>query len=155
MKQKIKDSYIDEGFGFPVILRHVPMIKVFGRWTPDINYKQLERQILLALMRKPSRLTGREIKFIRHYFKLTLEAFGERFDERHTAVLKWKKMKEAPSRMDWSTKKDIRLFILDQLLPEEELAQEIVPLYRAPRKKRNGDQMPVEQDCQQLLAHCG
>lgn len=155
MQRKIVKEYTDCGFGFPVILHRVPMIKAFGQWIPDINYKQLERGLLLALVHKPSRLTGSEVRFIRHYFKLTLQEFGERFDVRHTAVLKWEKAKDAPTRMDWSTEKDIRLYTVDQLLPEEELAKKIVPLYRELSRKKNDDQAPLEQDCQELLAYCG
>src|SRR5689334_220928 len=102
MKRKIEREYIDRGFGFPVILRNVPMIEAFGQWTPDINYRHLERAVILTLVKKSARLTGNEVRFIRHYFKLTLQEFGERFDVRHTAVLKWEKAKDAPTRMDWS-----------------------------------------------------
>jgi DNA-binding transcriptional regulator YiaG len=155
MQRKVVKRYIDHGFGFPVILHHVPMIKALGQWTPDINYKQLERSVLLALVNKPSRFTGSEVRFIRHYFKLTLQAFGERFDVRHSAVIKWEKAQDAPTRMEWSTEKDIRLFTMDQLLPEKELAKKIVTLYRELNQKRNDEPVPLEQDCQELLAHCG
>lgn len=152
MERKIVKEYVDHGFGFPLILRHVPMVKVFGTWTPDLNYKQLERGVLLALMTKPSRLSGSEIRFIRHFFKMTLQEFGERFAVRHSAVLKWEKAKETPTRMEWSTEKDIRLFIADRLLPEEELEKKIIPLYRELREKKQDEQLPVEQDCQELQA---
>jgi hypothetical protein len=155
MERKIIKEYIDHGFGFPVILRNVPMINVFGQWTPDINYKQLERAILLALVHKPARLSGSEVRFIRHFFKMTLQEFGECFDVRHTAVLKWEKAQNALTRMDWSTEKDIRLFIVDRLLPDEELEKKIVPLYRELRQKMNDEQFPIEQDCRDLLASCG
>jgi len=154
MQRKIAKEFIDHGFGFPVILRHVPMIKALGQWMPDINHKQLERAVLLVLIHKPARLTGSEVRFIRHYFKLTLQEFGERFDVRHSAVLKWEQAKDTPTRMDWSTEKDIRLFTVDRLLPEKELARKIVLLYRELSHKRNGEQVPLEQDCQELLAHC-
>ncbi len=155
MERKTVKSYTDRGFGFPVILRHVPMIKAFGKWTPDINYKQLERSVLLALVHKPARLTGGEVRFIRHYFQLTLQEFGECFDVRHTAVMKWEKCGPAPTRMDWTTEKDIRLFVLDRLLPEKELAKKIVPLYRDLRRKKRDAAIPVEQDCSEFMAQAG
>ncbi|MCE5228973.1 hypothetical protein LLG95_05175 [bacterium] len=155
MQRKTVKEYTDYGFGFPVILRHVPMIKAFGKWTPDINYKQLERSVLLSLVHKPARLTGGEIRFIRHYFRMTLQDFGENFDVRHTAVMKWEKAENEPTRMDWSTEKDVRLFALDRLLPEKELARRIVPLYRDLRKKKQDGPIPVEQDCNELMAQAG
>ena len=154
MDRKIVKKYIDYGYGFPVILRQVPMIKALGEWTPDINYKQLERSVLLALVHKQARLTGSEVRFIRHYFKLTLQEFGARFDVRHSAVLKWEKAADTPTRMEWSTEKDIRLFTVDQLLPEKELAKIILPLYRALREKKQDEPIPIEQDCNELLAPC-
>ncbi len=57
--------------------------------------------------------------------------------------------------MEWSTEKDIRLFIVDWLLPEKELAKKIVPLYRELRHKKQDAWVAIEQDCQELLAHCG
>lgn len=108
---KIQDEYIDEGLGFPVRLLNVPMIKVRGVWTPKINYNALSDIVLNLLALKPARLTGNEIKFIRLSFELTLEAFAQRFDVKHPAVIKWEKSADTPTQMQWSTEKDIRLMI--------------------------------------------
>lgn len=83
---------------------------------------------------------------------MTLQEFGERFAVRHSAVIKWEKTKDNSTNMEWSTEKDIRLFIIDQLLPEEELAKKIVSLYRELSQKKTDEQVPVEQDCQEMLA---
>ena len=115
MEHKIQKEFLDTGFGFPVRLRNVPMIKVRGSWTPKINYNELIQTILHLLAFKPSRLTGFEIKFIRTHYEMTLQEFAKRFCVSHVAVLKWEKPKAQVTVMNWSTEKDIRLFILSKL----------------------------------------
>jgi len=46
MTKKIVAKYIDRGFGFPVVLEHVPMVQVRGKWTPALNYTHLARAVL-------------------------------------------------------------------------------------------------------------
>jgi len=104
-----------DGLGFPVVLHNVPMVRVRGKWTPLIDYDALARRVLLALARKPARLTGSEIRFIRLSFEMTLGAFGARFDVSHPAVLKWERVGHGPPSLKWPVEKDIRLFILDRL----------------------------------------
>jgi hypothetical protein len=113
--KKIEKRFVYEGFGFPVVLRNVPMAKVRGAWTPMINYGALARAVLLALARKPARLTGNEIRFIRQHFEMTLSAFGARLDVSHPAVLKWEHAGDRPPALKWPLEKDIRLFTLDRL----------------------------------------
>ena len=115
MEIKIQKELIDTGFGFPVRLRNVPMVKVRGAWTPKVNYNSLAHAVLHCLAFKNSRLTGSEIKFIRTHFELTLQEFATRFCVTHVAVLKWEKFKDHSTVMNWSTEKDIRLFILSKL----------------------------------------
>lgn len=109
------DQYKYDGLGFPVILQNVPMIKVRGNWTPDINLNELIDAVFRMLPHKKSRLAGNEIKFIRHHCNMTLHAFGERFDVTHAAVKKWENCGNKHTNMSWTTEKDIRLFILDGL----------------------------------------
>jgi len=115
METKTMKEFVDNGFGFPVHLRNVLMVKVRGEWTPKINYNHLARVLLHALGHKSSRLTGVEIKFIRNHFEMTLQDFAKRFSVTHVAVIKWEKSKNQATTMTWSTEKDIRLFILTKL----------------------------------------
>ena len=66
-RERTRKRFVDEGFGFPVVLRNVPMVTVRSIWTPRINYNKLTRDVALALARKPARLTGHEIRFIRQH----------------------------------------------------------------------------------------
>ncbi|MBI2646668.1 MAG: hypothetical protein HYW85_06560 [Deltaproteobacteria bacterium] len=126
MEKKILRVFIDHGFGFPVKLLNVPMIKVRGNWTPNINYNRLAELVLEELSWKQSNLTGNEIKFIRQYFGKTLQTFAKRFYVTHAGVIKWEKNKAKATDMTWTTEKDIRLFVLSNL---DASPKEIAELY--------------------------
>ncbi|MCP4679051.1 MAG: hypothetical protein GY854_26890 [Deltaproteobacteria bacterium] len=112
---KTQKRFVDYGCGFPVVLRNVPMVRVRGFRTPDIDYNELHKAVLRALAYKPTRLTGNQIKFIRQYFELTLVQFGEYFDVSHPAVLKWENAGDDVPSIKWSLERDLRLFIMDRL----------------------------------------
>jgi hypothetical protein len=131
-KKKIQKQFVDHGCGFPVVLHNVPMIYVRGVWTPDINYAELHRMVLRALARKPARLTGNQVKFIRQYFDLTLAEFGNYFDVSHPAVLKWENAGDDATSMKWPMERDLRLFILDRL---EESPDSLGELYKELRSR--------------------
>lgn len=136
METKIQKEYLDYGFGFPVRLRNVPMVKVRGEWTPKVDYNLLTRNVLRGLAFKPSRLTGNEIKFIRQHFEMTLQVFAKRFCVTHVAVLKWEKMKDLSTVMNWTTEKDIRLSVLSKLSSKSsELAKLYSELENLPSEK--------------------
>jgi hypothetical protein len=126
MKKKIQKIYQDHGFGFPVTLLNTPMIEIRGEWVPSVDQKELQERVVEALVLKPSRLTGSEIRFIRLFAEMTLEQFAERFDVSHPAVLKWEKSEQNATAMNWTTEKDIRLFALNKLAPK---AQKFVIAY--------------------------
>jgi len=115
MKRKMSARVMYHGFGFPVILHHVPMVYVRGAWTPDVNYEQLQRALLRALAEKPAQLSGREVRFIRLAAAMTLNEFAKRFGVTHPAVMKWERAGSRPTGMGWSTEKDIRLDVISRL----------------------------------------
>ena len=113
---KTKKTFTDYGFGFPVLISNASLRKVRGSWELDINFEKYEKVVLLALSLKPTKLTGNELKFIRNFFSMTLKSFGERFgDVAHSAVIKWEKVGDLPTNMNWPTEKDIRLAIINKL----------------------------------------
>lgn len=132
MKTKIQKLYVDNGCGFPVVLQNVKMIFARGAWTPDIDYNLLHNTVLRALAHKPTRLTGSQIKFIRHSFNLTLVEFGEYFDVSHPAVLKWEAADNNVPSIKWSLERDLRLFVVDRLGDVPNILGE---LYRALRSR--------------------
>ena len=127
--RKIKERVIYEGFGFPVVLVNVPMIKVRGSWTPEVDYNKLSRRLLEALAVKPARLTGSEVRFIRHMLSMTLEQFGKRFGVTHPAVMKWERAGNNPTAMTWAVEKDVRLEVLQR--PGGTRKRDFLSAYRA------------------------
>ncbi|MCM0604918.1 MAG: hypothetical protein KA715_02405 [Xanthomonadaceae bacterium] len=148
MERKIEAVWIDEGFGFPVKIRNVPMVKVRGHWAPEINYKQLAKTVLLVLTTKPARLTGAEVRFIRTHFELTLKDFAERFDVSHPAVIKWEAAKQKATSMNWSTEKDIRLFVLSRLGEDKS----IIAVYKQLEVPASAKAVAVDFDAKKVAA---
>lgn len=117
-EKKSQKTFTDYGFGFPVQITNAPLVRIRGKWTLDLNFEQYERAVLSALAHKPYRLTGNEIKFIRHHYEMPLKEFGKRFGNvAHSAVIKWEKFEDEPTNMNWACEKDIRLFIVINLHP--------------------------------------
>jgi len=115
METKRVKRFLYTGLGFPVVLLDVTLIRKMGVWTPAIPLNKFQKQVLLALCHKPLGLTGNEIHFIRVYFEMTLEKFGDRFGVTHAAVLNWEKAGNKSARINPTTELCIRLFILEKL----------------------------------------
>lgn len=117
--KKIKKLHIDYGLGFPVHIINAPFRKIRNEWVLDVNFKQYEKTVLLALATKKYRLSGNEVKFIRHFFGMKLKDFGSRFgDVAHSAVKKWENCGDTDTKMNWSTEKDIRMAIINSIRPK-------------------------------------
>ncbi|HLG20283.1 MAG TPA: hypothetical protein VI895_10780 [Bdellovibrionota bacterium] len=149
MKTKVQKEFVDTGFGFPILLLNVPMIRTRGVWTPKIDYNALALAVLQALARKPSPLTGNEIQFIRLHFDLTLQQFAKRFDVSHAGVIKWEKAKSHSTNMNWTTEKDLRLFILSEL---EAAPKELASLYGELQTPQRDRPSPLRLNAMQLAA---
>jgi hypothetical protein len=117
--KKVRE-FIDTGFGFPVRLLDVTMVKARGVWTPRIYYNKLAEWVLLTLSRRACPLTGNQVRFIRNHFEMTLQAFARRFGVTHAGVIKWESAGDHSTAMNWSTEKDIRMFIQSKLSADPE-----------------------------------
>jgi DNA-binding transcriptional regulator YiaG len=142
-ERTIRDRWVYRGFGFPLTLRHVPLVKIRGAWTPDVNYEQLQNALLLALAAKDSSLTGAEVRFIRHAFGMTLQAFAGRFGVTHPAVHKWEKRDGRPTGMAWTTEKVIRLLVASRL---ESKPERFLRIYRKLDCRPKGKPSPLKLD---------
>ena len=140
-KRKRQGRFLYNGFGFPVLLLDVPMVQVRGDWTPDVDYNQLARRLLLALAGSPVRLIGNEIRFIRHSLSMTLEQFAQRFGVTHPAVIKWEQTGNRSTSMTWAVEKDIRLEILRSKSEGKPLS--FVKAYAALREKMSARSVQV------------
>ena len=149
MKKKIQKRFIDKSLGFPVLLFNAPLISARGQWALDINLNDYQEAALELLACKPTRLTGSEIRFIRTHFALTVRKFAERFSIKHPAVIKWERAYDKATRMVWSTEKDIRLFILDEL---NKRSTEFHKLYQKLQNELGETKTPIALDATKLAA---
>lgn len=117
--QKVEKEIVYEGLGFPIILRNAPMIEIRGIWTLDVDLNVLQKVILLALAHQSSNLSGNQIRFIRNWLGLTQSELGKLFGITHPAVVKWEKTGNKSSKMNLTTQRDLRLWLLDQLLSKD------------------------------------
>jgi hypothetical protein len=150
-EKRIRKQFRFNGYGFPIILQDVPMIKLRGEWTPDIDWNLLEDVMALLVALKPARLSGNEAKFLRLHFALSLEKFAALFDNSKQAAIKWEKTGDAATHMAWTTEKDLRLYTLarhdvpsalfrrayDALKKKRD---ELDPLYKLPMEMIEEDQ---------------
>ncbi|MEZ4819253.1 MAG: hypothetical protein R3A45_04930 [Bdellovibrionota bacterium] len=147
---KKKKEWLDNGFGFPVILINAPVVTVRGVETLNINYKEYAKAVLAALAHKSARLTGNEIRFIRLYFEKTLVEFAQRFGQKsYQAVKKWEDFGNKATAMNWPTEKDIRLFILDELESKPKVFKALYEDLENPKPK---SKEPVKLPASQVAA---
>ena len=64
------------------------------------------------LVKKDIPLSGKELRFIRHYLEMSTHAFAKLFGVTHTAVLKWE---NGERKMSPGMEICIRLYVLDHL----------------------------------------
>jgi len=124
MKKKIVARYEYDGLGFPIMLLNVPLTDVRGVLVPDIDYNQLQRNVLLALGQKPLPLTGNEVRFIRQYLQMNYTDFANRFGVTHASIIHWEQSKNSFAKILPTTELCIRLCILDVLHAKDRLFRE-------------------------------
>lgn len=117
-------TLIDRRFGFPVRLENVPVKQMRGHEVVDVDANALRHAVLVALLRKPTRLTGSEVRFIRLELELSKAAFAARCGVTHPAVIKWEGCEGEVTHMASSTEFLIRFMILE-LLPSLYRTQQI------------------------------
>lgn len=135
---KTAHDYTYHGFGFPVVLRKVTLVRIQGVWVPKIDVNRLTERTLLGLIEDTShRLTGDQVRFIRLHFQLTYQGFARRFAVSHPAVMKWERTGDHPTGMSWATEKDIRLFVMDKLSSSAKEFKELYCRLMCPESQRS------------------
>jgi DNA-binding transcriptional regulator YiaG len=115
VNERIDYNYIDYGCGFPVVIDKVLVrVETWGE-VPRIDYDLLQQKVLEALAVKKTRLTGHEVRFIRLYFRLTLEAFAAMLKVSHPAVSKWENREDNITNMNPATEIVLRLFVQQKI----------------------------------------
>lgn len=89
------------GFGFPVFLIGVDTVEGGdGSSYLDIPHQKLAKSLFLALLLKPTFLTGAELKFLRKYLDLTQEEFAKLIGAKgHSNIAGWENKGQKPTGM--------------------------------------------------------
>lgn len=116
MTTRIEKNYVDHGFGFPVVIDQVEIEVVGNEEIPLIDYGQLNLQVIGYLRLKPSKLTGKEVRFLRRALEMTLQQCGTAFGVTHSAVIAWEKTGDEPTHMERGMEKLLR-YAVQSLLP--------------------------------------
>lgn len=124
MKKNIVPQVEYDGLGFPVMLLNFPCIEVRGIQVPNIDYNELQRNVLLILCRQQQPFTGNEVRFIRQYLQMTYMQFAQRFGVTHASVIHWEKSGNEYARIQPTTELCIRLCVLDLLHAKNKLFRE-------------------------------
>ncbi len=148
MKETKRDTFIYEGLGFPIRLINVPMKKVFGEWAININFNTLQIAALNMLARKPTALTGGELRFIIDYLEMSTRDFAKLFGVTHAAVVKWEKEE---TKMNPSTEVYLRLYILNYLkVTDKEFRKLYLKINPANLANSEGEITPLEIDVDKI-----
>ncbi len=107
--------------GFPIKLINCPHILVEGELVPDVNYEQLEELMFRVLPLKPTRITGAELKFIRHHLGKTQEQFSKWVEDSVDAssISKWEAQDLEPTGMLDSMERSIRMQLIVHALKRQ------------------------------------
>jgi len=107
--------------GFPIKLMDWPHVKINGELIPDVDYEKLEELVFKLLPLKPTRLSGAEIKFIRHHLEMTQEKFAKWLvDETDDSTITvWEKADLNPTKMSKSMERSLRMQLIGLILESE------------------------------------
>lgn len=111
-----QETFIYEGLGFPVELIDCPMKKIMGEWVIDVNLVALQRFVFQGLIHKPLPLTGKELRFMRKFLKMSTTEFGEKLGVSHAAVVKWEKEQ---AQISPAQEPYLRLFLCERFKDSE------------------------------------
>ncbi len=100
--------------GFSIKLIDWPHLKIDGELIPDVDYQLLELLVFRQLPMKPSKLTGSEIKFLRHHLGKTQAEFSKWLnnDSSVPTISNWEKFDLLPTKMSADTEVMLRLNIM-------------------------------------------
>jgi len=98
--------------GFPVLLVNARMVEVQGQRVPDVNLRHLQEAAFSSLVKKPGRLSGSEVRFIRKYLRMRQTDLAKVLNmANHSVVSQWESRGDEPSGMDYNTEVVLRIWM--------------------------------------------
>lgn len=111
-------EYIDRGLGFDVTIVNAPMRLIRGEWVFDLDRKVYRRAVLALVVGALRPLTGRHVRFLRQYMKMTQTQLARELGVTHAAVSQWESSKDDVSDISTANAFALRLYVIENLDPE-------------------------------------
>ncbi len=116
---KILENYIFSGFGFDILLKNVVIKEAHGEEYPDINMNELKLMTAKALLIRPVKMTGYQIKFLRTFLKLSFDSLAEKIDTAASTIRSWEKKGKDVSGLSIEHEKAFRIYAIHSILELE------------------------------------
>ena len=98
--------------GFPILLLACPMVEIWGEQVPDVDMGWIQDTAYDALMTRPERLTGAQVRFIRHHHRMRQADLARVLNlANHSAVSVWESREDDPAGMDYNTEVLLRVWM--------------------------------------------
>jgi DNA-binding transcriptional regulator YiaG len=132
--------------GFPIQLVNWPHIEIDGELVPDVNYQKLEDLMFEMLPQKPTKLTGAEIKFIRHYMDMTQKQFAKWLEDETDAstIAVWEKADLEPTNMSKAMERSLRIQLITHNLEKRRKTTVKINLNREISHRISKKSKPIE-----------
>ena len=116
---KILKTYTFTGFGFNVLLKNVPVKDAHGETYPDINMNELKLMTAKALLKRPVRMVGFQIKFLRTFMRLSFDAVSEKIGVPASTLRLWETKGAEVTGLSLEQEKAFRIYVVNTILENE------------------------------------
>ena len=116
---KIKKTYTFSGFGFDVLLHNVEIKQAHGEEYPDINFNEIKLFTAKELLKSRERLTGKKLKFLRTFLKISYQKLSEIIDVPASTLRLWEEKGNEATGMSAPQERQMRFFTIESILDLE------------------------------------
>lgn len=114
-----KEIYTFTGFGFDVLLHNVEIKEIHGETYPDININEVKLLTAKELIKSREKLTGKKLKFLRTFLKLSYQKLAEIIDVPASTLRVWEEKGNEFTGLSGAEERQFRVFVIDNLLDLE------------------------------------
>lgn len=119
MKERVEEKYIFTGFGFDVLLQNVIIKSAHGSEYPDINLNEVKLLTAKQLLKSKERLTGKKLKFLRTFLKLSYQKLSELIEVPASTLKSWEDKIHEPAGLTVPQERHFRIHAIEAILDSE------------------------------------
>lgn len=116
---KIKKTYTFSGFGFDVLLHNIEIKEARGIEYPVINMNEIKLLTAKELLKSRERLTGKKLKFLRTFLKVSYQKLSEIIDIPASTLRLWEDKGDEATGLNAPQERQIRIYAIEHLLDLE------------------------------------